>query len=122
MISMKKIAILCIFAVLLGSTAPIYAADPNSTSGTQVVQNNDPQLYQDLNNIYQQVTQNPGQITNLFQNSSVQNQLQQWLQNPGVQSQIDQVLQNPTVQNDLNILFQNKNIKNDLSKIMNNSS
>ncbi len=119
---MKKIAILCIFAVLLGSTAPIYAADPNTTSGTQVVQNNDPQLYQDLNNIYTQITQNPGQITNLFQNVNVQNQIHQWLQNPNVQSQIDQVLQNPTVQNDFNILLQNKDIKNDLNKIMNNSS
>ncbi len=118
---MNKIAILCIFAVLLGSTTPIYAADQNSTSGTQVVQNNDPQLYQDLNNIYTQITQNPGQISNLFQNANVQNQIQQWLHNPSTQSQIDQVLQNPTVQNDLNILFQNQNIKNDLNKIMNNS-
>ncbi len=120
---MKKIAILCVFAVLLGSTMPIYAADSNtSNAAQQQVQSNDPQLYQDLSNIYTQITQNPGQITSLFQNTDVQNQIKQSLSDPNIQSQIHQALQNPTVQNDLNILFQNKDIKNDLNQIMNNSS
>ena len=117
---MNKIAILCIFTVILGSTAPIYAADTNN-SAQQTVQTNDPQLYQDLNDIYNQITQNPGKITNLFQNTNVQNQIHQWLQDPNVQSQINQALQNPTVQSDLNTLFQNQNIKNDFKNIMNNS-
>ncbi len=106
---MNKIAIICIFAVLLGSTTPIYAADSNtSNSAQQQVQATNPQLFQDLNDLYNQITQNPGQITNLLQNVDVQNQ-------------IHQALQNPTVQNDFNILLQNKDIKNDLNKIMNNS-
>lgn len=117
---MNKIAILCIIAALFTSTAPIYAAD-NSSSAQQQVQSTNPQLYQDLSDLYNQITQNPSQISNLFQNSDVQSQLKQWLQNQSIQTQIHQALQNPTVQSDLNILFQNKDIKNDLSNLLNNS-
>lgn len=112
---MKKIAIICILAVMLG-TMPIYAADTNSA---QQLQNNNPQLYQDLMNLKDQIMQNPNQVTDLLQNQDVQDQIRGWIQKPDVQSQIHQWLQNPVVQDNLKILFQNQNIKNDLNKLMN---
>lgn len=118
---MKKIAILCIFAVILGST-PIYAADSSNTNSVQQLQTQNPQLYQDLMDLKTQIEQNPNQIIDLLNNQDVQNQIHQWVQNPDVQSQIHQLLQNPVVQSDLNTLMQNKDIKNDLAKIVNGSS
>ncbi|MGZ7068945.1 MAG: hypothetical protein ACXVHT_11620 [Methanobacterium sp.] len=113
---MKRIiATLCIFAVMLG-VMPIYAAD---SSSAQQLQSNNPQLYQDIMNLKDQIMQNPGQITDLLKNQDTQNQILQWIKNPDVQNNIHQVLQNPVVQNDLNILFQNQDIKNDINKIMN---
>ncbi len=112
---MKKIAIICIFAVMLG-TMPIYAAD---SSAAQQLQSDNPQLYQDLVDIKNQITQNPNQITDLLQRQDVQNEISQWLQRQDVQNQIYQWLQNPVVQENLNILFQNQDIKNELNKILN---
>ncbi|HTX61129.1 MAG TPA: hypothetical protein VMC48_02365 [Methanobacterium sp.] len=112
---MKRFAIVCIFAVMLG-TMPIYAAD---SSSAQQLQSQNPQLYQDIMDIKDQITQNPGQITNLLQNQDVQTQISQWLQRQDVQNQIYQWLQNPVVQQDLNILFQNQNIKKELNNILN---
>lgn len=112
---MKKIAIICIFAVMLG-TMPIYAAD---SSAAQQLQSENPQLYQDLMDIKDQIMQNPGQITDLLQRQDVQNEISQWLQREDVQNQIYQWLQNPVVQKNLNILFQNQNIKNELNNILN---
>lgn len=114
---MKRLAIIGILAVML-STMPIYAAD-NSTA--QQLQSDNPQLYQDIMDIKDQIMQNPGQITQYLQNQDVQNQISQWLQREDVQNQIYQWLQNPVVQQNLNILFQNQNIKNEVSKILNGS-
>lgn len=114
---MKKIAIICILAVMLG-TMPIYAAD-TTTNSAQQLQTNNPQLYQDIMDIINQINQNPNQITDLFQNQDVQNQIGKWIQKPDVQNQIHQLLQDPTIQNYLNTLFQNKDIKNDLNKLLN---
>lgn len=112
---MKRIAIICIFAVMIGAM-PIYAAD---SSATQQLQSDNPQLYQDLMDLKDQIMQNPSQITDLLQNKDVQNEISQWLQRQDVQDQIYQWLQNPTVQDNLNILFQNQNIKNELNNILN---
>jgi hypothetical protein len=112
---MKRIAIICIFAVML-STMPIYAAD---SSTAQQLQSDNPQLYQDLMDIKDQIMQNPSQITDLLQREDVQNEISQWLQRQDVQDQIYQWLQNPVVQENLNILFQNQNIKSELNNILN---
>jgi cytidylate kinase len=112
---MKRIAIICILAVMFGAM-PIYAAD---SSTAQQLQSDNPQLYQDLQDIKDQIMQNPDQITNLLQNKDVQNEISQWLQREDVQNQIYQLLQNPEVQKNLNILFQNQNIKNELNNILN---
>ena len=112
---MKRIAIICILAVMLG-TMPIYAAD---SSAAQQLQSDNPQLYQDLMDIKDQIMQNPDQITSMLQNQDVQNEISQWLQREDVQNQIYQWLQNPVVQDNLNILFQNQNIKNELNNILN---
>ena len=112
---MKKFAIICIFAVMLGAM-PIYAAD---SSTAQQLQSQNPQLYQDLVNIKDQILQDPSQITDLLQNQDVQTEISQWLQREDVQNQIYQWLQNPIVQEDLNILFQNENIKDELNNILN---
>lgn len=112
---MKRIAILCIFAVMLGAM-PIYAAD---SSAAQQLQTDNPQLYQDLVDLKNQILQNPNQITDLLKSQDVQNEIRQWLQRQDVQNQIHQWLQNPVVQENLNILFQNQNIKNDLNNILN---
>jgi hypothetical protein len=110
---MKRIAILCIFTLMLG-TMPIYAADTAAN-----VQSDNPQLYQDLMDLKNQIMQNPNQITELLQRQDVQNEISQWLQRQDVQNQIYQWLQNPVVQENLNILFQNQNIKSELNKILN---
>lgn len=99
---MRKIAILCIFAVMLGAM-PIYAADTNTA---QQLQTDNPQLYQDLINLKNDILQNPDQIIGLLQNQDVQDQIHQWLQNSSVQDA-------------LNILLQNQDIKNDLNKLIN---
>ncbi|NYB25788.1 MAG: hypothetical protein HVN34_00405 [Methanobacteriaceae archaeon] len=112
---MKKIAIICILAVMLG-TMPIYAAD---SSAAQQLQQENPGLYQDLMDIKDQIMQNPDQITQLLQNQDVQNEISQWLQRQDVQAQIYQWLQNPVVQENLKLLFQNQNIKNELNNILN---
>ena len=95
---------------------PIYAAD---SSAAQQLQSDNPQLYQDLMDIKNQIMQNPDQITDLLQRQDVQNEISQWLQREDVQNQIYQWLQNPVVQENLNILFQNQNIKNELNNILN---
>ncbi len=112
---MKKIAIICILALMLGPM-PIYAAD---SSAAQQLQQDNPQLYQDLVNLKDQIMQNPGQITEILQRQDVQNEISQWLQRQDVQDQIYRWLQNPVVQENLNILFQNQNIKNELNNILN---
>lgn len=112
---MKKLALVCILAVMLG-TMPIYAAD---SSAAQQLQQENPDLYQDLVDIKDQIMQNPDQITDLLQNQDVQNEISQWLQREDVQNQIYQWLQNPVVQENLNILFQNQNIKDELNNILN---
>ncbi|MCE5214140.1 MAG: hypothetical protein LLF83_05410 [Methanobacterium sp.] len=112
---MKKIAIICILAVMLG-TMPIYAAD---SGAAQQLQSDNPQLYQDLVDLKNQILQNPGQITDILQRQDVQNEISQWLQRQDVQDQIYQWLQNPVVQENLNILFQNQNIKKELNNILN---
>lgn len=112
---MKRMAILCILTVMLG-TIPIYAADSNAV---QQLQTDNPQLYQDLMNLKDRIMQNSGQITELLQRQDIQNEIKQWLQRQDVQNQIYQWLQNPVVQENLNILFQNQDIKKELNSILN---
>lgn len=111
---MKKIALISILAVLLG-TMPIYAAE---SSAAQQLQSENPQLYQDLMDVMDQIMQNPQQINDLLQNQDVQNEISQWLQRQDVQDQIYQWLQNPVIQENLKLLFQNQDIKNELNKIL----
>ncbi|HEY0196335.1 MAG TPA: hypothetical protein VGC02_02060, partial [Methanobacterium sp.] len=81
---MKKIAIICVIALMLG-TMPIYAAD---SSAAQQLQSENPGLYQDLMDVKDQIMQNPGQITELLENQDVQNEISKWLQRQDVQAQI----------------------------------
>lgn len=108
----KKFALFCIFAVMLG-TMPIYAADSGAA------QQENPDLYQNLMEIKDQIMQNPDQITQLLQRQDVQEEIRMWLEREDVQRQIAQWLQNPVVQENLNILFQNQDIKNELNNILN---
>ena len=77
---MIKLTLLCLLVMLIG-TVPVFAADSNNL-GTQQLQNQDPQLYQEIMNIKNQILVNLDKITAILsQNKNLRNIMQNLTKN-----------------------------------------
>ncbi len=126
---MKKIALLVVFAMVIGTT-PIYAASANNTTTptnstlNQQIQGKEQQLSQNVKNeinslrdqiksLRNQIQQNRKQMLSLFtQNKNLKKQLNTTGDNPTIQTQINQNRAKM-----LGLRNDNKNLKNEIKDL-----
>ena len=124
---MKKAALLCIFVMLIGAV-PAFAADPTNTNVQQLKSKN-PQIYQEIMNIKNQIKSNLDKIKALFiQNKNFRHDIQnlrksgnnQTVVNTEIKSIKTEIKNNIT---EIKSLFgQNKNLRKEIQNIRKNQT
>ena len=132
---MNKIVAVGLFVLIVGAV-PVYAADSANAPLLQSlspsayeeimntraqIQNMNPALSQNLNNLKDEFMKNP-QINEFLQNTNVQDQIGSVLQSKDVRTQIHSLIQNKEVQDGINNLMQNKDVQNGANTLIQNSA
>jgi hypothetical protein len=116
---MKKILILTICALLVG-TVPVYAANPDNTTNINQLQYNGQNILANVNNWYTDFEKNSFEVNTLVKNPTIQNQIASILQNKNIRTQIHSLEQNKNVQTQINKMMKNKDVQNDFNILMKN--